>query len=86
MSFGNVVKRIGIVVGGALILGAKNCIERCNDHNEKVKKLKIEYEKKSVEELKAIFKREVEKGNALSAEAVAASAVLKEKGVTNINQ
>ena len=86
MSLGNVVKRIGIVVGGALICSVKDCIERFNDHNEKVKEFKAKFERcnTSVEELKAIVKREFEKGNTFSAEAVAACAILKAKGI-NLN-
>lgn len=86
MSFGNVVKRIGIVVGGALICSVKDCIERFNDHNEKVKEFKTKLERRntSVEELKAIVKREVEKGNIFSAEAQAANEILKARGI-NIN-
>ena len=83
MSFGDVVKGIGMAVGGALIITVKDCIERFNDHNEKVKEFKAKFERRntSVEELKAIVKREFEKGNLLSAEAQAANEILKAKGI-----
>ena len=82
MSFGDVVKGIGMVVGGLIMIG----VDRFNDHNEKVKEFKAKFERRntSVEELKAIVKREVEKGNIFSAEAQAANEVLKAKGI-NIN-
>lgn len=83
MSFGDVVKGIGMVVGGLIMIG----VDRFNEHNEKVKEFKTRFEKRniSVEELKAIVKREFEKGNILSAEAQAANEILKERGI-NINQ
>ena len=83
MSFGDVVKGIGMAVGGALIITVKDCIERFNDHNEKVKEFKAKFERRntSVEELKAIVKREFEKGNLLSAEAQSANEILKAKGI-----
>ena len=86
MSFGDVVKGIGMAIGGALIITVKDCIERFNDHNEKVKEFKAKFERRntSVEELKAIVKREVEKGNIFSAEAQAANEILKAKGI-NLN-
>ena len=80
MGFRDVVEGIGTVIGGLITIG----VDRFNEHNENVKKLKIKYEKKSVEELKAIVKREFEKGNIFSAEAQAANEILKAKGI-NIN-
>ena len=82
MSFGDVVKGIGMVVGGLIMIG----VDRFNDHNEKVKEFKAKFERRntSVEELKAIVKREVEKSNIFSAEAQAANEVLKAKGI-NLN-
>ena len=86
MSFGDVVKGIGMAVGGLVMIGAKDCIDRLNGHNEKVKEFKAKFERcnTSVEELKAIVKREVEKGNIFSAEAQAAIEILKAKGI-NLN-
>ena len=84
MGIGDILKGIGMVIGVTVMHG----IDRVNNHNEKVKKLKAKFlrENTSVEKLKAIAKREVvEKGNVFSAEGQAAVAILKERGITSLD-